>query len=162
MIDIQLTWDPVQQAAAFSFAGNDLVSGQSLLTPVLISLFTDARAHDDDILPNDRDTDKRGWWGDATNLDKPKDTVGSRLWLLERSTNTAKNLIAAKLYVKEALQWLIDEGVAMRIDVATEAQPMAKNPGMAILAFSVVITKPNGTQETYKFQQDWEATLNAL
>ena len=46
----------------------DLQGDDGLMTAVIISLFTDARAHDDDPLPDERvgvSSDRRGWWGDC-------------------------------------------------------------------------------------------------
>ena len=42
----------------------DLVAEGSLRTAVILSLFLDRRAEDDDILPNGSD-DRRGWWADT-------------------------------------------------------------------------------------------------
>ena len=62
----------------------DLQGDDGLLTALLISLFTDRRAHDDDPLPDERvgvPSDMRGWWGDYFETERP-DPIGSRLWLL--------------------------------------------------------------------------------
>ena len=150
--DLELIWSQDDQACILSFENNDLVTSRSLLTPVLVSLFTDARANNSDALPDSGNLDQRGWWGDATNLDKSGDTVGSRLWLIERAKNLESVLADAKEYIEEALQWMIDEGIATTIDVLTEAQG-------STLAFRVSITKPGNTTESYKFEQEWRATV---
>ena len=69
MIDIALTFDPATFEFDLALAGagdaRDLQGDDGLLTAVIISLFTDARAHDDDPLPDERvgvTSDKRGWW----------------------------------------------------------------------------------------------------
>ncbi len=155
--DIQLTWDKDAQGCVMAFSGNDVVTSESLLTAVLVSLFTDARAADDDPLPDPSGTDRRGWWGDATNTAKVNDSVGSKLWLLERAKNVGQVLVDAKAYVEEALQWMIDEGICKSVAVVVESQPLG-NSGMIILAFQVKLTKPDGTPgETFKFEQEWGA-----
>jgi len=157
--DIGLTWNQDLQACEIAFADNDVVMSQSLLGAVLISLFTDARAADDDPLPDSQSTDRRGWWGDATNTAKPGDSVGSRLWLIERERSSDAVVVKAKLYIEEALQWMIDEGVAASIVVEVEKQAIPGS-GTLILAYQVKIQKPAGGTETFKFEQEWRATTN--
>ena len=160
--DIQLTWDRDLQGGAISFADNDLVTSKSLLTAVLVSLFTDARAADDDPLPDPRDDDRRGWWGDATNTAMTGDSVGSKLWLLEREKNVADVLKRAKAYIEDALAWMVDEGIAKSITGAAEAQQMTNTPGAYMLAFSVSIAKPDGTTASFKFEQEWKAVNDGV
>lgn len=68
----------------------DLQGDDGLMTAVIISLFTDARAHDDDPLPDERvgvSSDRRGWWGDClpdAQGEQTLESIGSRLWLLWR------------------------------------------------------------------------------
>ena len=56
----------------------DLQGDDGLMTAVIISLFTDARAHDDDPLPDERvgvSSDRRGWWETACPMPR-----ASRRW----------------------------------------------------------------------------------
>ncbi|AUH51212.1 hypothetical protein CXB49_10520 [Chromobacterium sp. ATCC 53434] len=83
---------------------------------IVLSLFCDARA-----LPDDRQADPRGWWGDVL-ADVPYDRWGSRLWLLaQRAKNTPQTLRDAAHYAREALQWMVDDGVARSLDVSARA-----------------------------------------
>ncbi len=77
MADIAVVWD--QGCGSLQLNGADLLTDNSLLTAVIISLFTDRRALDSDEIP-DGTRDRRGWWGDSFR-ERP---VGSRLWLLSR------------------------------------------------------------------------------
>lgn len=158
-VDADLTWDQESMGCLISFEGNDIKTTRSLLPAVLISLFTDARAADDDPLPDPQLTDRRGWWGDAMNTAMPSDSVGSKLWLLEREKSRDDVVVRAKLYVEEALQWMIDEGVAITVAVTVEKQSVAGS-GTLILAYQVEIKKPAGGTETFKFEQEWRATTN--
>lgn len=81
------------------FAGVDW-----LKSAVWMSLGTDRRAENDDVLPGG-DGDKRGWWGDSF---RPR-RIGSRLWLLERQKITADTLLRAEEYAAEALAWLTEK-----------------------------------------------------
>lgn len=91
---------------------------QSLVRAVIISLFTWRRANPDDPLPG---IDRFGWWGDNF-ADASNDRIGSRLWLLSREKMTQTTVTRAQEYAEEALQWLVDDGVAARVVVEAERQ----------------------------------------
>ncbi|MCL9788257.1 phage GP46 family protein [Neisseria subflava] len=80
-----------------------------------MSLGTDRRAENDDVLPGG-DGDKRGWWGDSF---RPR-RIGSRLWLLERQKITADSLLRAEEYAAEALAWLTEKKIAAAVRVRAE------------------------------------------
>ena len=88
--------------------GAGLVSGRDIETAVLISIFTDAEADPDDVIP-DGTQDPRGWWADPT--------MGSKLWLLQRAKHTPATLLTAIAYLKQALAWLTADGVAANVAV---------------------------------------------
>lgn len=92
----------------------DLLRDEGLETAVAISLFTDKRVNDEELPPLEKS--KRGWWGDMfPEIDRDK--IGSRLWTLERSKRTQETLRLAEDYAREALQWLIEDGVVQTISV---------------------------------------------
>lgn len=91
----------------------DLALDRGLSSAVLLSLFVDRRAGVDDLIPPDDDA--RGW-----PLEPSGDRWGSRLWLLERSKATPEAIALARAGVLEALQWLVDDGIAERIDARVE------------------------------------------
>lgn len=76
----------------------DLATDSSLDTAIVISLFTDRY---------DRQSQQGGWWGD-NYVDSPN-TLGSRLWLLNKSKIDVQTLRNAENYAREALQWLLDD-----------------------------------------------------
>lgn len=76
MTDIALHWDAVLNCADIALKNGALDTDDGLRTAILISLFTDARALDDDVLPAPED--RRGWWGDAIP-EIEGDIIGSRL-----------------------------------------------------------------------------------
>ena len=109
--DIKIRWDIGLMAGDLSVVDEDLESESGLETAVIISLFTDRRARDDDELPDPNNSDKRGWWGDLV-AEVADDQIGSRLWLLERAKTTENVLVKAKEYAEESLSWMIEDGVA--------------------------------------------------
>lgn len=131
----------------------DLVAEDSLRTAVILSLFLDRRANDDDILPNDSD-DRRGWWADTVapmtdygigGGSASRDHIGSRLWLLSREKQLAGVLERARHYAEEALTWLVEDGVA------TAVQVTATNPrqGWLVLEVTVTLSDTSEYRETF-------------
>ena len=116
MLDIALIWDAAAGEADMAMAGPDLQMDAGLKTAVLISLFTDRLAEVGDAIP-DGSTDRRGFWGDmpiiaSDQSGPPPDLTGSRLWLLDRAKQSPQTLQQAEIYAREALQWMLDDGVA--------------------------------------------------
>lgn len=131
----------------------DLVAEGSLRTAVILSLFLDRRAEDDDILPNGSD-DRRGWWADTVapmtdygigGGSASGDHIGSRLWLLSREKQLAGVLERARHYAEEALTWLVEDGVA------TAVQVTATNPrqGWLVLEVTVTLSDTSEYRETF-------------
>lgn len=54
-MDIRMTYDNISQAGDFVVTKGDLATDRDLETAVLISLFTDRRASDDDVVPDGTD-----------------------------------------------------------------------------------------------------------
>jgi phage gp46-like protein len=118
----------------------------TLRSAVLVSLFTDRRANADDTLP-DGGTDRRGFWGDIIAPDQlpegSRRPLGSRLWLLAREKQTDETRHRAEAYAAEALQWLIDDGIAAAVTVRGEWV------ARGVLALAIAITRPGAVPERY-------------
>jgi phage gp46-like protein len=175
MADIKLVFDPQTFTFDIALDGADLAVDDGLETPVIVSLFSDRRADDSDPLPDDPSPtgrssgDRRGYWGDwypdsvlATAaagiavLPTPTDRIGSRDWLLSREKQTPDVLQRAIAYGKEALQWMIDDGIAASVDIA------ASFIAQGLLRRVVTITRPDGTAPSYTFDTLWAATAAEL
>jgi phage gp46-like protein len=129
----------------------DLEGDEGLETAVAISLFTNRRVSDEE-LP-ELTTSKEGWWGDLFP-DVPGDKIGSRLWTLKRSKRTTETLRRAEDYAREALQWLIDDGISSSVNAAAEFQDES---GVGYWALLISITRPSGN--TSKFQVLWDKQM---
>ena len=128
-----------------------MVQADPLVRSVVISLFSWRRANPDDELPTE---DRFGWWGD-TFATEQNDRIGSRLWLLSRAKLTDDTVRRSEVYVREALQWLIDDGVAARVDVEVERE------GIDRLEIGVTIYRTAGQPVVLRFSDLWDA-LNAV
>jgi len=133
--------------ADITMDGYDVSKDDGLFTATVISLFTDRRAHDDDVLP-DGGTDKRGYFGDAFP-EVEGDLIGSRLWLLKREKQTQSVLNRAREYCDEALLWMIEDGVAKSVKVETSI------PRTSILGIYVEITRPDDAVVKFRFEKFW-------
>lgn len=149
MTDLALLWNADDLAADIALEAGAIRTDEGLRTAIIISLFTDARAEADDILPQEG-SDRRGWWGDAFPA-VTGDETGSRLWLLSREKITTATLNRARDYARKALAWIVADGIAAAVDVTVEAQEQER------LAIGVVLTRPTGpARERYDFV--WEAS----
>lgn len=127
--------------------GADLRIDDGLYSATIVSLFTDRRAHDDDVLPDGGD-DKRGYFGDAFP-EVEGDKIGSRLWLLSREKQTQSVLNRAREYAEEALLWMVEDGIAKTVKVETS---IVRN---GVLGIFVEITRSNDVVEKYRFDKFW-------
>lgn len=140
MTDIALLWSNSEAVADLVLAGDgDLATDEGLTSAVIISLFTDARARDEDVLPDTVDAlaDRRGWWGDEVDT-TPGDRIGSRLWLLDREKRLPSVLQRARAFADESLAWLVEDGVAKSVAVSAELR------GTDQIALSIEIERPDG------------------
>lgn len=118
MGDIELIWDPNASEADFAIEADDLASDESFRTAVLLSLFTDRRANDTDVLP-DENGPRQGWWGDAY-AEKRGDKIGSRRWLLGRAKLSPAILPSVEIYDRESLAWLVEDCAVASFDLEYE------------------------------------------
>lgn len=132
MTDIATIWRNAHGDIAQD--GYDLLTDDSIETAVIISLFTDRQATDGDVIPDGTD-DRRGYWGDGWRA-RP---IGSRLWLLSREKNMSSVIGRAETYAAEALQWLLDDGLAGAVSVR------ASSPSKAVLLLTINIELPDGS-----------------
>lgn len=151
MADVALEWNGDIWQSDLRLQGSDLARGDDLLTAAIISLFTWRRANDDDELP-DTETSRLGWWGDSiANVEG--DRIGSRLWLLRREKLTAETINRALEYCREALAWMVEDGVAARVDVS------ASRTGLDRLDITVTVHRGNGEARKLAFANAWAAIL---
>lgn len=150
-MDIQLTAtvyaNGLQPSFDASIMGGDFATDDGLATAVIVSLFTDRRAHTDDILP-DSNSDRRGWWGDSYS-ELPNDLIGSRLWLLQRERDLPAVAQRAKIYIEEALQWLVDDGVVASFTVDVQ------RPRPGWMLYIVDFFQPGQAPRQFQFTHFW-------
>jgi phage gp46-like protein len=150
MTDIAILWSNDSFSGDIALDGGRLVTDDGLRTAMLISLFTDARAREDDPLPDDG-ADPRGWWGNAYSPVAGRE-LGSRLWLLNREKLTAATVERARVYAAEALAWLKTDGIVSELTVE------ATRLGNQMIALKIVVDRPEGpSRQVYDFV--WEASL---
>ena len=84
----------------------------TLTTAILIALFTDATDLSE---AQDTNTITGMWWGN--HIEQNTQSLGSKLWLLQRATFTDQTCEQARLYALESLQWLLENDLAIALDV---------------------------------------------
>lgn len=153
-MDLLFAWNDDLMAGDLVAEAASLGLDDSLRTAVIVSLFTDRRARDDDALPAGAGDDRRGWWGDLLPPVR-NDLIGSRLWLLAREKQTREVVARAREYAEEALAWLVEDGVAERVEVRAEIVRTG------VLGLHVTIHRPQGAEE-YRYRYVWEAAADAV
>ena len=143
MTDLALQLDAT--GADLILEGGDLKLDEGLESPVLVSLFSDARARPDQNLPGELD-DLRGWWAEDSG-----EGFGSLLWLLSRAKATDSSVERARESTAEALAWLVSLGVAAAVDV----QALRTNTGR------IVVTVQLTRGPTPRWPAIWDAIENA-
>ena len=124
-------------------SGN-VTKGSEVESAVIISIFTDRRADDiDEVL----DGNYKGWWGDTYQQTK----IGSRLWTLKRKKATIQTLILAREILEECLQWLVDDGVAKKVEVFNEWSSV----NIGRMNMLIKVYKPDGDELEFKFNEKW-------
>lgn len=119
MVDFSHTWSAAALSGDWLLEPPGLSAEADLRTAVIISLMTDRLALTDDRLP-DEATTRRGWWADTGTPGLEVGNIGSRLWLLCREKRTEDVRRRAIEYSREALRWLIEDGIAKSIEVEAE------------------------------------------
>jgi phage gp46-like protein len=144
-----VAWDVVPPFVA-TYAGEE-PTRPNLAELVWISIFSWARAEEGDELPTqaDRLRGRNGWWAESYG-DEPTDRFGSRLWLLQRAKATAANKQLAIDYTRDALAWLVADGLAAEVDVALD-DTLRGGVGL-----TVTITRGDGEQTELRYSRFWE------
>jgi phage gp46-like protein len=109
------------------------------------SLFSDARAADDEDLRGD--TDRRGWWADFYS---EGDVFGAEIWL-RLGKLTTQNLRSCEEAARAALRWLVDDGIASVVSVAVERLDRSS------AGVQIEITSPDGVTERWEYRGLWES-----
>lgn len=144
MSDIAIKMLPDGQGFDIALDGDDLARDDGLYSAVVMSLFCDARANDDDALPDPKSTDRRGYWADEF-AQVQGDRFGSRLWLLARSKQLTSVVQEAWQYAEEALAWMVADKAALAVTVFASVV----RPG--VLGLRVVIKTVESTSVDYQF-----------
>lgn len=151
MADIATLWTP--NGGDWLLSGAALQSDDGLQTAVVLSLFTDRLVGAEELAPDGPGpagaTARRGWWGDAY-ASTPGDLIGSRLWLLAREKQVSQVLRRAEEYAAEALQWLMDDGIARSVLVEARA------PGAGVLLLEVKVQRSAEPVQSFRFDLFWK------
>lgn len=161
LADLALTWSNTTGTADLSMIDSDLASERGLMTAVVLSLFTDRRAEDDDKPPSGDARDRRGWWADQF-ADVEGDLFGSRLWLLARSKRTKETVLRAKEYANEALAWMLEDrvvsGIDVTVDTSATAPALFAKYGLqsSALLIAVGLQRPGRDPVSFRFAHTWD------
>lgn len=89
----------------------DISTAESLDAAILMSIFDEVRATSSEIPESSQ---RRGWIGNETVSDFEQ---GSKAWLFSQERLTGSVLAELGVVVRNGLQWLIDDGIAVNVTV---------------------------------------------
>lgn len=106
---MNLVYEDNLDKQSFGLCDISFSQGNSLASAVLMSIFSWRRGA---VGEADDEGRKYGWWADT-----PQRKLGSKFWLLRRTSITPSVMQKAKEYCEEALKWLIEDGICRTITV---------------------------------------------
>ena len=129
VLDANGIGDLVINSMLHAEAPGDFQCGRGLRTQVIICLLTDARVEPSELRSGDTN---RGWPGDSFDTMAGETPIGSKLWLLRRSSLYEGIEKYAELYARTALQTLIDQRAVVKVDVTASINRMANSLALDI------------------------------
>ena len=110
--DAILTIDPTSGLYDISIDANgDIANDDFFDTSILYALYGEKRAAPEEVSSAEL---RRGWIGNRDDFEN-----GSKLWLLSQSRLTRDTLNRIEDEARKALQYLVDDGLAVSIDQVT-------------------------------------------
>jgi phage gp46-like protein len=134
-----------------SVSNSALDSDESLKTAITVSLLSWARAQPGDVVPDAEDL--KGVWFD-TYASVPGDRFGSRLWTLIGQPINSRLLAQFDELVREALQWMIDDGIIQDLQIVIEVV------GPEMVGAKVGVRRPRDTSLTWL--DTWQVNLGSI
>ena len=124
---------------------------------VLITLISDKRADDDDILP-DEGGYKGGWWGDDLPF-VPGDLIGWKGWLLRRSKAISTVIAEAEDFLRDGFQWMFDDGIIEDLEINVVRDDKILDMGSSVLLISLKFVRPGKQDVFFQYHFNWESQL---
>lgn len=143
---LALCWDDAERRYDLGVSNGEFAKDDSLRSLVLISVHTDRGIEPSEL--EEGEDDRRGWWADRYRKRK----IGSRLWRLRNAKATPQNVELCRKYLDEALAWMVEDGLAERVEVEAKADG-------EVLRARVGIVRPG--EVAPRFYESWEATRAA-
>lgn len=91
------------------------------------------------------------WGGGDSYPTIQNDRIGSRLYLLQRTTLTHNTVELARGYLEQALAWLKDDGIVSRIAINVQRR------GTEILTAEITLYRNDGRSQLITFDDLWSA-----
>jgi phage gp46-like protein len=93
-----------------------------------------------------------GWWGN--DISQTSEQMNSQLETITTRTLTNQARLDAIEFTRQALQWMIDDNVAREIQI--EATIIS----VSTLVIDIMITQPDFTLITTRYELNWDNELN--
>lgn len=122
-----------------SSQGGDFDTVDGFETAILVSLFTNSRRDESDI---SNPLARGGWIGNWRTAKKQRE-LGGLCWTVEHERLTANVLNIAREYAKNALNWMIEDGLCRNVEVETLPYKQRE------IQYNIAITSRDGIKYDY-------------
>lgn len=134
----------------FTIVNHKLNTTQGFDQALLMSILCEKRASSSEVSAPEK---RRGWWGNEV-LGFGNYNIGSKLWLLFQARANQDTLNNAITYTRDGLQWLINDGYVIDINVSAEYNIVNTQ---RVLDITIVLIRSKDSVETRGFRL-WQNT----
>lgn len=149
-VDIALDESGNKGFPDFEFVNGDFKTVEGFEMALLMSVLCERRAEPSEVSAPER---RRGWWGNEA-LDFENYNIGSKLWLLFQARSTQQTLNNAITYVRQGLQWMIEDNFLEDVNVTAEYKQIKTEKVLEIMVFLI---RSQNSVETRGFRL-WQNT----
>lgn len=110
------------------FESGDIKTTDGFDMALLMSVLGEKRASSSEVPAPER---RRGWWGNEA-LDFDDYEFGSKLWLVSQERRTIQTLNNSVTYVRDSLQWMIDDDFLDNVLVSAQYSSISGNSVLEI------------------------------
>jgi phage gp46-like protein len=119
----------------------DIRTTEGLESAIYMSVLCEKRADESEIQKPEY---RRGDWSNELNEVEGYE-VGSKFWLLEKARNTQEAINKGLQYIKDGLEWMIEDGLIDSVGVDFSEKTNRS------VQFEITVYKANNESETYYF-----------
>jgi phage gp46-like protein len=121
----------------------DLATSTGLESPLVVSLFSDRRAYEDEVPDPMR---RRGWLHANLVGQSEDENFGSGIWLYEQARLSSDTVLGVEMEVRQALDWMIEERLISGSEVRVTPIPGRR---LLLIAITLILVDGNVVEQAW-------------